>query len=122
MNATFAAADVTNIVDGELAKQLESALAEVADILENAEQFERPKDVLRARVTFELVLERQGDDAMVSVSLGSKVHRPRRRQVSRTMFYQAGVFTVPLLTQGPLFGEEPAVRKPIALHPTSTKE
>lgn len=119
MTANFAAADVSNLADGELAKQLDSALAEVADILENAEQFERPKDVLRARISLEVVLERHGDDSMVSVTVGSRVHRPKRRQVSRSMFYQAGVFTVPLLTQGALFD---APRKPIPLHPVPSKE
>ncbi len=104
MTGHFAPADLSNLCEGALERQFQDALAELSAILENAEDFERSKDeVLRCGVHLEIELERQGDDAAVSVSVRARIKRPKRKRVSRTIFYSAGTFSTPLLKQGPLF-------------------
>lgn len=100
---------LSNLCEGNLEEQFQRALEQVAEILENAEQFERNKDrVIRAQIVLEIDLERRDEDSFVSTDVRYKVKGPKRLRIGRAVHYARGQFRVTDLTQGSLFGQEPA--------------
>jgi len=120
----FAELTLSDLNDGELERQFQDALGELAAVLEDGDEYERNKDgILTSSIELELVFTRKGDDAMLSLDTRARLKRPKRKRRGRSVFYKAGAFTMPRFKQTSLLeGLESKAETVRTIRPASTKE
>ena len=106
--AEFEPVTLANLADGKAEELFQEALADVSEVLEAPENYERSKDKdVRVVILLEVEIVRRDRQETISMDVRHRVKRPKRARVGRSAFYKAGTFTQPTFRQSDMFHSSP---------------